>query len=118
VTVVTRRTAGFPILSSMAAPRVRMAIGARFATRRFRAEGRIKNLGQHGVFVRTTSLPEEGETVRLSFTFPSGEEVSVLGVVWWTTATGQHAEFRTPGFGLRLLDEDDTYQSVVARLID
>ncbi len=95
-----------------------MAIGARFATRRFWAEGRIKNLGEHGLFVRTTFIPEEGETVRLSFTFPTGEEVSVLGVVWWTTAALQHTEFQVPGFGLRLLDDDDTYQSVVARLID
>ncbi|UCE86367.1 MAG: PilZ domain-containing protein [Deltaproteobacteria bacterium] len=102
----------------MAAPRIRTAIGARFATQRFKGQGRIKNLGEHGLFVRTSQLPEAGETVHVSFTFPSGEKVWVVGVVWWTTASLDAATEMPSGFGLRLLDDDDTYRQVVARLLD
>jgi len=83
--------------------RIRTAIKTNFAAGRLRGEGKIKNVAEGGLFVGTSQLPDEGESVVVSFRAPGGT-VDVEGLVWWTTndEPGRH---RTPGFGLRLLEE-------------
>jgi Tfp pilus assembly protein PilZ len=73
-------------------------------------------MSEGGLFVGTASVPEEGENVDLSFRAPGGDEVSLSGLVWWTTNDGNGKGHRTPGFGLRLLDDSDDFRSLLARL--
>jgi uncharacterized protein (TIGR02266 family) len=95
--------------------RIRTCIETEFEVRGHRAQGKIKNMSEGGLFVSTASIPEEGESVDLTFRVPGGEETSVSGLVWWTTNGGDDKRHRTPGFGLRLLDEnDDLYRLFVA----
>jgi hypothetical protein len=100
----------------MRATRARTSIPVEFETDGLRGTGKIKNVGLGGLFVGSRQIPEQGESVSLSFHFPGGRELSVLGVVWWTTleAAGRH---RTPGFGLRLIEENESYELAVSRLL-
>jgi Tfp pilus assembly protein PilZ len=95
----------------MEGKRFRTAIHTEFEAGALRARGSIKNVGPGGLFVGTSSLPEQGEAVRLTFAAPGGAHIALSGLVWWTTAEGgRHA---APGFGLRLLDENEAYATMV-----
>ena len=100
----------------MRTTRARTSIPVEFETDALQGTGKIKNVGLGGLFVGSTQIPEQGESVSLSFHFPGGQELSVLGVVWWTTreTNGRH---RTPGFGLRLIEENENYELAVSRLL-
>jgi uncharacterized protein (TIGR02266 family) len=101
----------------MEGKRVSTVLMARFAACGKLAEGKIRNLSLGGLFVGTSSIPPEGESVRVRFRLPNGgAEVDVAGMVWWTTRSsgGRH---RVPGFGLRLIDADPTYEEGVRDLI-
>ena len=102
--------------AGMRTTRAHTSIPVEFETDAFRGIGKIKNVGLGGLFVGSTQIPEQGESVSLSFHFPGGQELSVMGVVWWTTrdAAGRH---RTPGFGLRLIEENEGYELGVNRLL-
>ena len=102
--------------AGMRTTRARTSIPVEFETDALRGIGKIKNVGLGGLFVGSTQIPEQGESVSLSFHFPGGQELSILGVVWWTTrdAAGRH---RTPGFGLRLIEENEGYEVAVNRLL-
>jgi Tfp pilus assembly protein PilZ len=102
--------------AGMRATRARTSIPVEFETDDLRGTGKIKNVGLGGLFVGSQQIPEQGESVSLSFHFPGGQELSVQGVVWWTTreTTGRH---RTPGFGLRLIEENEGYELAVNRLL-
>jgi Tfp pilus assembly protein PilZ len=102
----------------MAERRIRTAIQTEFVAGALRGKGKIKNVGENGLFVGTSSIPDEGESVRLRFTMPGGEKLEVSGLVWWTTGSqAQLAPARSPGFGLRLLEENPDYQAAVQRLL-
>jgi uncharacterized protein (TIGR02266 family) len=87
--------------------RIRTFIETEFEVRGQRAQGTIKNMSEGGLFVSTTSVPEEGESVNLTFRAPGGKEVTLSGLVWWTANRGDDKRHGTPGFGLRLLNEND-----------
>lgn len=96
--------------------RIRTCIETEFAVRGRRAQGQIRNVSEGGLFVSTASVPEEGESVDLTFRAPGGEEVSLSGLVRWTTHDRFGKRHRIPGFGLRLLDESDAFRSLLASL--
>ena len=88
--------------------RIRTALNAEFEIGTFRGRGKICNVAEGGLFVGTAQVPDQGEIVSLSFRDHRGKALDVHGLVWWTTLhePGPH---RTPGFGMRLLDESDDY---------
>ena len=96
--------------------RIRTCIETEFEVRGHRAQGKIKNMSEGGLFVGTASIPDEGESVDLTFRAPGGREVRLSGLVWWTTKSGDDKGHRTPGFGLRLLDDSDDFRSLLAGL--
>lgn len=105
------------MLMSMADARIATTIRVEFEAENVKRQGEIRNLGAHGLFVGTTSIPDEGEEVRLSFTPPGGEDIEVAGLVWWTTLGRTLRATQPVGFGLRLLDEDEAYLRLVERLL-
>lgn len=96
--------------------RIRTCIETEFEVGGCRAKGRIKNVSESGVFVGTASIPEQGEDVDLNFRSPDGEEVRFSGLVWWTTADCGGTPNRAPGFGLRLLDDNEDFRRFFAGL--
>jgi Tfp pilus assembly protein PilZ len=96
--------------------RIRTCIETEFEVGGRRAQGKIKNMSESGVFVGTTAMPETGENVDLSFRERGGNEITLSGLVWWTTNDTSGSGSRAPGFGLRLLDEIDDVQDLLARL--
>lgn len=96
--------------------RIRTCIETEFEVTGHRAKGRIKNVSEGGIFVGTASIPEQGEDVDLNFKAPDGEEVRLSGLVWWTTDDCSGARNRAPGFGMRLLDENENFRRFLASL--
>lgn len=96
--------------------RIRTTIRTEFQADSLRGTGCIENLSEGGMFVGTTSLPEQGECVRVRFRAAGQPPVEVQGLVWWTTARQGVRRARRPGFGLRLLDAGEPYRSVLERL--
>jgi uncharacterized protein (TIGR02266 family) len=96
--------------------RIRTSIETEFEVSGHRAKGRIKNVSESGVFVGTASIPEQGENVDLNFKAPGGEEVRLSGLVWWTTDDCGGTRHRAPGFGLRLLDDNEEFRQFWASL--
>ena len=89
--------------------RIRTCIETEFEVSGHRAKGRITNVSEGGAFVGTAAIPEEGESVHLNFKEPGGEEVRFSGLVWWTTNGSRGKRHRAPGFGLRLVDENEEF---------
>ena len=100
----------------MAERRIQTVLQTRFEAGELSGTGKIRNLGDHGLFVGSNLIPEEGEAVLVTFTVPEGFRVEVSGLVWWTTCESGDARHRTQGFGLRLLDVSDAYQRFVEGL--
>ena len=101
----------------MSETRVRTSIPVDFETGGLRGSGRIKNVSEHGLFVSTRSLPDEGETVSLQFCPPGAGRIRVTGVVWWTTRSAVDRASRPAGFGLRLLEDVGSYGHAIDRLL-
>jgi hypothetical protein len=95
--------------------RIRTALNAEFETGALRGRGKICNVAEGGLFVGTALVPDQGELVSLSFRDHRGKALDVHGLVWWTTSNepGTH---RTPGFGMRLLEDSEEYNHFVASL--
>jgi Tfp pilus assembly protein PilZ len=96
--------------------RIRTAIRTEFEVGGRSGKGKITNVAEGGLFVGTASIPEQGETVELRFSTPSGRRLAVSGLVWWTTAQTHPDRYKLPGFGLRLLEESDDYDRFVRSL--
>jgi len=83
--------------------RIRLShpVNTAFVAGSARGQGRIVDVSQGGIFVRSSLLPSGGTTVAASLELPSGRTIAVQGVVQWNTA---HVEARleSPGFGVRL----------------
>jgi Tfp pilus assembly protein PilZ len=95
--------------------RIRTAFNAEFEIGRMRGRGKICNVAEGGLFVGTAQVPDQGELVSLSFRDHKGRPQNVHGLVWWTTdnTPGSH---RTPGFGIRLLEDSESYSHFIASL--
>ncbi len=96
--------------------RIRTCIETEFEVTGCRAKGKIKNVSEGGVFVGTGAIPEQGEDVDLNFRAPDGEEVRLSGLVWRTTDDCGGARNRAPGFGMRLLDDNEEFRRFFASL--
>jgi hypothetical protein len=83
--------------------RIRLSrpVNAAFVAGTARGQGRILDVSQGGIFVRSALLPSGGTTVAAALELPSGRTIAVQGVVQWNTA---HLETRleSSGFGVRL----------------
>ncbi len=101
----------------MQARRITTTIPIDFKTGHITATGQIRNLGPGGLFISTRAIPEQGETVALRFRMPSGEPMSLLGLVWWTTEDESSSSHRGHGFGLRLIEQNESYERVVDRML-
>ncbi len=96
--------------------RIRILIPTDFVAGAVRAQGKIRNLGSRGLFIRTESVPEEGDSIRLRFEAPDGEPVSAEGLVWWTTGE-RELRWEEQGFGVCLLAASASYRAMIDRLI-
>ncbi len=90
--------------------RIKTSIATEFQVCGESAAGKIRNVGEYGVFVGTDSIPDQGSNVDLSIRTPGGAELRISGLVWWTTEERVGARHRVPGFGVRLLDDSDEYR--------
>ncbi len=95
------------------ARRARTAFQAEFRAGKLEGRGKIRNVGEGGLFLETQSLPPQGEQTRIRFSAPTGP-IEVSGLVWWTT--GQRRA-RSVGFGVRLLDSNRDFDSMVRGLL-
>ena len=100
----------------MADDRIRTVIKADFVAGELKARGKIRNLCAGGLFVRTPIVPQQGDSVRLRFRAPTGARVAVEGLVWWTTVE-RGLRDRQKGFGVRVLDASDDYQTLIEMLL-
>jgi hypothetical protein len=73
--------------------------------------GRLLDISDAGVFVRSALLPPRGPVYMVLRT-PSGREIRVAGEVRWNTA-GKH--FRASGFGVRLNGPGRDYRALLTR---
>ena len=92
--------------------RIPTSIPTEFEVGGRRSRGKIKNMNEGGVFVRTDAVPDQGEHVDVVFRTPNGSTLSLSGMVWWTTDEGVHPH--APGFGLRLLDDNEDFRRLIA----
>jgi Tfp pilus assembly protein PilZ len=99
------------------ADRAETSLPARFAAGALRAPGRVRNVGQGGLFVGSGSIPEQGETVTLVFESPDGARIRARGLVWWTTLEARATGSGPEGFGVRLLEAEPSYRLLVERLL-
>jgi Tfp pilus assembly protein PilZ len=90
--------------------RIRTAIQTEFEAGALHGRGTIRNVAEGGLFVGTPQIPHQGELVSLSFRDGKGRGLGVSGLVWWTT-TDEPGAHRSPGFGIRLLEDTDDYRS-------
>ncbi len=96
--------------------RIRTRIQTDFVAGPVRAQGKIRNLGSRGLFIRTESVPAEGDSIRLRFEAPDGEPVSAEGLVWWTTRERER-RWGQQGFGVCLLAASASYRAMIDRMI-
>lgn len=102
----------------MTISRIRTSIPVQFEGGEISGNGVIRNLGLGGLFVSSRSIPEHGDAVALHFELPQGDDISLVAMVWWTTNDDPIHRLATPGFGLRLIDENEAYTAAVRKLLD
>jgi hypothetical protein len=81
--------------------RLSQPVNTAFVAGTARGQGRIVDVSQGGIFVRSTLLPSGGTSVAASLELPSGRTIAVQGIVQWNTANVE-CKLDTPGFGVRL----------------
>ncbi len=73
--------------------------------------GRIKNLSNAGLFMRTEArLPLPGAPIQVLIRRPNGEKLEVVGVVRWTTEQIPADRAAIPGFGMMIDPVTDQYR--------
>ena len=95
--------------------RVRTLIPTEFVAGTVKAQGKIRNLGSKGLFIRTGTIPEQGDPVLLRFEAPDGEYVAAEGLVWWTTRAHEIGQDEQ-GFGVCVLTTSSSYRALLDRL--
>lgn len=97
--------------------RIRTSIVAEFQAGRVHGQGRIRNLGLHGLFLGTETRLDTGEVVDLRFRMPTGEAMAVRGLVWWSTRNDPERRHRVKGVGLRLIEDNEKYEKAFDKLL-
>ena len=100
----------------MAEPRFTTHLPASFGYEESNGRGCVGNVSLGGVFVETTTIPERGDRLWLSFEGPDGEIVEAIGIVWWTTPPGEEEGTARQGFGLRLVASSGDYRKFLRGL--
>ena len=78
-------------------------------------EGTVRNASHGGMFVETRMIPSQGEPVSLRLSAKEETPIELTGLVWWTTE-GSPYRHKRRGFGLRLLEDDERYAEMLARM--
>ncbi len=114
---ITIRTGAWADPYVMSALRVRTSIVAEFQAGRVHGQGRIRNLGLHGMFLGTEASLDTGEVVDLRFRMPKGQPIAVRGLVWWSTHDEPDRPHRVKGVGLRLIEDSEHYEKAFDELL-
>ncbi len=112
---ITRRREHTADTLRMTETRARTRIPAVFRTDGVKGTGKVRNISERGLFVNTRAIPDEGQRVRLMLTPPNYAPIEVTGFVWWTTRDHPRPQDR-PGFGIRVLDDNELYRRLVLSL--
>ena len=99
----------------MTEPRTRTAIPTEFRATSLSGTGKVRNVSDGGLFVCTSAIPDEGDSVELKLSAPGEPPVEVTGLVWWTTSHLDAPDARS-GFGLRLLAQSEPYLRLLESL--
>ena len=91
------------------------AIPTEFRASSLTGRGKVKNVSDGGLFVGTSAIPDEGDTVELTLSAPGETPIEITGLVWWTTSDLEAPNARS-GFGLRLLEHSEQYLRLVESL--
>jgi hypothetical protein len=100
----------------MPEPRHDTYIWADIAFKYETGEGSIQNVGPGGLFVRSSTIGEMGDEVRLSFEGLDGEVVEVVGVIRWLKRNLGGRGPGLHGFGVRLMASSGNYRSLLRYL--
>ena len=100
----------------MPEPRHDTYIWADIALENETGEGSIQNVGPGGLFVRSSTIGEAGDEVRLSFEGSDGEVVEVAGVICWAKRNLGGRGPGLHGFGVRLMASSGNYRSLLRYL--
>jgi len=95
--------------------RIRTSIPVEIRTSGRVTDGTVRNASDGGMFVETRAIPPQGEAVSLRFCARGEATMELTGLVWWTTE-GSPYRHRRRGFGLRLLEDDQSYSEMLAGL--
>lgn len=99
----------------MAEPRMRTVIPTEFRATSLSGRGKVRNVSDGGLFVGTSAIPDEGDSVELKLSAPGKPPIEVTGLVWWTTSDLEAPNARS-GFGLRLLEQSERYLRLLESL--
>ena len=92
-------------------------IPATYVCGKLTGRGAVKNLSKEGLFVRSDTVPEPGQTVHVLLQPPENPKVEVVGTVRWTTDQLPSRAPGQTGFGLRIEDPPDAYLELFARIL-
>jgi uncharacterized protein (TIGR02266 family) len=95
--------------------RIRTSIPVEFSHSGRVVEGTVRNASDGGMFVETRTIPSQGEPVSVRLSARGDSPIELTGLVWWTTEDAPYRH-RQRGFGLRLLEDDERYTTMLARL--
>ena len=93
-----------------------MAVEVAFVAEGVRGEGRVYDLSERGLFLRTPTLVKAGSRIQLELITPLKTEFIVQGVVCWNTAT-MPSRHESSGFGVDVTRAGGDYQSFVPEVI-
>lgn len=94
---------------------MRTVIPTEFRTASLCGTGNVRNVSDGGLFVGTSAIPDEGDSVELKLNAPGEPPIEVSGLVWWTTSQLEAPSARS-GFGLRLLGQSEQYLRLLESL--
>lgn len=69
------------------------------------------------MFLGTETTLDTGDVVDLRFRMPTGEPMAVRGLVWWSTKDDPGRRHRVNGVGLRLIEDNDSYEKAFDKLL-
>ena len=94
---------------------MRTVIPTEFRATSLSGKGNVTNVSDGGLFVGTSAIPDEGDSIELKLSAPGEPPIEITGLVWWTTSDLDSPNARS-GFGLRLLEQSEQYLRLVESL--